>query len=127
MDLIENQFNHLYQIKQANSISCQINSEIFEQSLIVSNDQLVADLDLHCITQLTANHIELIVKMQPEILLVATGKQIKYPDHNLLEPLLKRHIGIEIMNNASAARTYNVLLAEERKVVCLMILEKTNN
>jgi uncharacterized protein len=37
--------------------------------------------------------------------------------------MLKKLIGIEVMDTAAACRTYNVLLAEGRAVVAALIIE----
>ena len=36
--------------------------------------------------------------------------------------LIEQHIGFEVMDNAAACRTFNILLAEERRVALGLIL-----
>ncbi len=57
------------------------------------------------------------------MIILATGEHIEFPNTDLLNPLIKQNIGLEVLNNQAAARTFNVLLAEDRKVVCLMIIK----
>ena len=61
---------------------------------------------------------------RPEVLLVGTGrKQVMLP-MSTLAALLRAGVGIECMSTGAAARTYNILMAEGRRVVAALILEK---
>ncbi|WP_395374956.1 Mth938-like domain-containing protein [Marinicella sp. W31] len=122
MDLLENRDKHQYLIKQASEVFCDVNDMRFERSILISNDQLVENIDINDITELTPELIDQTLSLNPELLLIATGAHIVYPETTLLEPFLRNQIGVEVMNNASAARTFNVLLAEDRRVACLMLL-----
>ena len=55
-----------------------------------------------------------------DVLLLGTGAEIAHADPALREPLEAAGIGIEVMASAQAARTYNVLLGEGRRVACAL-------
>jgi len=69
---------------------------------------------------LTSQHINSLLDSNPEIIILGSGTEHKFPKVDLLSPIAKKNIGFEVMNNLSAARTYNILVAEERKVACLL-------
>jgi len=56
-----------------------------------------------------------------DLMLVGTGIQLKPLGRALLESFAQAGIGIEAMPTATAARTYNVLLAENRRVGAALI------
>lgn len=57
----------------------------------------------------------------PEVILVGTGdKQVFLPGH-ITQPLLSMGIGIESMTTHAAARTYNILMSEERRVIVILL------
>ncbi|NYT63108.1 Mth938-like domain-containing protein [Alcaligenaceae bacterium] len=57
----------------------------------------------------------------PEVLLIGTGlKQHMLPAH-VTRPLLQIGIGIEVMSTQAAARTYNILMAEGRRVIVALL------
>lgn len=58
----------------------------------------------------------------PEVLLIGTGNRQQFLAPAVLRPLLKAGIGVEMMTAHAAARTYNILMAESRRVVVALIL-----
>ncbi len=58
--------------------------------------------------------------------ILGTGEQQVFPPVEIMAACLTRGIGIEVMNNASAARTFNVLAGENRRVVAAFMLEASN-
>lgn len=57
----------------------------------------------------------------PEVLLVGTGRRQRMLPPDTLRPLLAMGIGVESMDTEAAARTYNILMAEGRRVVVALI------
>lgn len=57
----------------------------------------------------------------PEVLLVGTGSRQHFLPADVLRPLLNVRVGIEVMDTQAAARTYNILMAEGRRVVVALL------
>ncbi|MDY0310346.1 MAG: MTH938/NDUFAF3 family protein [Castellaniella sp.] len=57
----------------------------------------------------------------PEVLLIGTGPRQTFLPPDLLRPLLALGIGVETMTTQAAARTYNILMSEERRVLALLL------
>ena len=57
----------------------------------------------------------------PEVLLIGTGVRQHFLRPEVLRPLLQAGVGIEVMDTQAAARTYNILMAEGRRVVVALI------
>lgn len=55
-------------------------------------------------------------------MLLGTGAKLVRPPVAVLAPLLTRGIGCEVMDNAAAARTFNLLASEGRRVVAAFVL-----
>lgn len=58
---------------------------------------------------------------RPEILLVGTGDKMRLLPAAIRQFLEEKGVGFDLMDTGAAARTYNVLLMEERKVACLLL------
>lgn len=59
----------------------------------------------------------------PELIIIGTGKKQKFISPAILHPLLANRIGVECMDTQAAARTYNVLMNENRQVVAALLLD----
>lgn len=62
-----------------------------------------------------------LASLKPEVVLLGTGEKIRFPHPRLTRALAEARIGIEIMDNQAACRTYNILMAEERKVAAALL------
>ena len=56
-----------------------------------------------------------------DVLIVGTGKEIAHIPAGLRRDLEAAGMGVEVMNSPSACRTYNVLLAEGRRIALALI------
>ncbi|MHB1374513.1 MAG: Mth938-like domain-containing protein [Thauera sp.] len=59
-----------------------------------------------------------------EILIVGTGRRQRFPQPQLLRPLVEARIGFEFMDFPAACRTYNILVGEGRAVVLGLLHER---
>lgn len=57
----------------------------------------------------------------PEVLLIGTGSRQIFLAPDIIGPLLQLGIGVETMTTQAAARTYNILMSEERRVLALLL------
>ncbi|MGB6007234.1 Mth938-like domain-containing protein [Castellaniella sp.] len=57
----------------------------------------------------------------PEVLLIGTGTRQTFLAPETTRPLLQLGIGVETMTTQAAARTYNILMSEERRVLALLL------
>ena len=72
---------------------------------------------------ITAEDLEAVLARGPELVILGTGRMLRFPSAEVLRPLIERRIGVESMDSAAAVRTYNVLASEGRRVVGAFILE----
>jgi uncharacterized protein len=60
----------------------------------------------------------------PEVIVIGTGQKQQFLPAPVLAPLLRLGIGVETMTTQAAARTYNILMAEGRRVVAALLPQK---
>lgn len=123
MDLSENRTSNPNLITQVSSDQCTIGQVLHKQSIIIPSNNKLISCSINSVDQLTEDLINQLCAYEPEVIILGTGKDIVFPKTEVLQPLVKQHIGLEVLNNQSAARTFNVLLSENRQVVCLMIID----
>lgn len=97
-----------------------VNGQRHESSLIVTPDQ-VLPWDVSEFTKITAQDFDKLKALQPEILLLGTGPKQRFPHPRLTAPLAEAGIGVEVMDLKAACRTFNILVAEERKVAAALL------
>jgi uncharacterized protein len=67
--------------------------------------------------------LERLCALAPEVALLGTGSRQRFPHPRLSRALSEARIGLEVMTTAAACRTYNILMAEGRKVAAALLLE----
>ncbi len=122
MDLSENRSNHPSLITSADARSCKIGKTEHKQSIIIPTNGEVVTSDVATVEDLSSVLIDQLCKYKPEVIILATGRQIIFPDPEILDSVIRQNIGFEVLTNQAAARTFNVLLSENRQAVCLMII-----
>lgn len=61
-------------------------------------------------------HMEQILEIEPEIIVLGTGQRIQFPAPALMAHCQSQRVGLEVMDTGGACRTYNILAAEGRRV-----------
>ena len=98
-----------------------IRETLYRDSLIVSPDRIVGDWAPRALEELDRGHFTQILEMSPEIILLGTGARLSFPDEELLAPMLRKGIGVEVMDTGAACRAYNFIAAEGRIVVAALL------
>ncbi|MBV6307121.1 hypothetical protein KVP10_19700 [Candidimonas humi] len=62
----------------------------------------------------------------PEVVLVGTGLKQRFLPQHVTRELIRLGIGVETMSTQAAARTYNILMAEGRRVVAALLPYEEN-
>ena len=72
---------------------------------------------------LAISDMEKLLEFEPELVLIGTGNRQRFLHPSLLSPLSARRIGVECMSLAAACRTFNLLAAEGRKTVAVLMFQ----
>jgi uncharacterized protein len=99
-----------------------INSKRFHQPLVVTAKEVRTDWTATDFASLCAAHFEYFLGLKPDVLLIGTGAKQQFARPELYRALIQARIGIEFMDTPAACRTYNILVAEDRKVVAAVLL-----
>ena len=97
-----------------------VNGERYQSSLIVMAEK-VQDWSPADFSGLRKEDFENLKSLGAEILLLGTGPKQRFPHPSLTAPLAQAGIGVEVMDLKAACRTYNILVAEERKVAAALL------
>jgi uncharacterized protein len=94
----------------------------FQSSLVVPWKGAVEPWEAQEPSQLQAGHFTRLLDWVPELVLFGSGAHQRFVHPSLYAALIERRIGIETMDTAAAARTFNVLVTEGRRVLGAFLL-----
>lgn len=121
MPLVEDIISSRYSIQAYDSTQVTINEKVYRNSLVLSSDQLISPWLVDDIGQLNPQHLDCIIELQPDVVLLGTGSKQQFPDPQILGHFAEQRIGLEVMNTGALCRTFNILVAENRQVVAAII------
>jgi len=122
MQLTEHRNERQLFVRQADASSVTVIDRVYTRSLLLDTDRVVEDFPARRVEDLDAPAIETVLSLEPEVVLLGTGARITFPPAAVLAQFLKRRVGLEAMDNAAAARTFNVLIGEGRRAVAVFLL-----
>jgi uncharacterized protein len=121
MDLtLQSPGDHLY-IQSISNEGIRIANRICSGPLIVSASKLLTDWPVSSPRDLTSQHLDQILELQPELVLIGTGDRQVFLPPEMLMVFYRQSVGIETMNTQAACRTFNVLVSEGRNVVAALM------
>ena len=99
-----------------------VNGERHDRSLVVLPRRIVTDWAATTFEALAAEHLAALLDLECEIVLLGTGALLRFPPPQMLQVFSRKGIGLEVMDVHAACRTYNILMAEERKVAAALLI-----
>ena len=99
-----------------------VNDARHDTSIILFPDRLQPCRNIHRLSDVDSKTLADILEFGPEVLLIGTGAKHELPSVEVMGRLAGLHCGVEVMSSDAACRTYNVLVAEDRKVAALLVL-----
>ena len=123
MKFSEDRVNQGYHITAYERGMIMVSGNPKTSSFIISLDRLIEDWEPEHVDQLRSRHVQPLLDLEPELVLIGTGENLRFPAIEHYASLIQLNIGVELMDSAAACRTYNVLLNEGRKVVAGIIVE----
>jgi uncharacterized protein len=100
----------------------RVNDEVYRSTIIVSASAVQAAPDIRELDDLSRIDPSSILALEPELVLLGTGPRQIFPAASFRAQFLSAGIGVEVMDTGAACRTFNVLVAEQRRVVALLMV-----
>lgn len=101
----------------------EVNGERITTSVVVGESLLDRAWAASTVGLLTPESLAPLVGHDPELVLLGTGTGFRFPPRPVFAPLADAGIGVEVMDTPAACRTYNILLAEGRRVLAAVIVD----
>jgi uncharacterized protein len=92
------------------------------QSVIITPTRIIEDWAPQQITELNESHLQPLLDIRPEVLLLGTGPTLQFAAPALMRQFYEAGIGVETMDTGAACRTFNILIAEGRQVTAALFM-----
>lgn len=99
----------------------EINRRRFDGAVVVMPEGEVVAWSAQRFETLSAADFESLLARAPELVLLGTGQKQRFPHPRLTAPLTAAGVGVDVMNTHAACRTYNILMAEGRRVLAALL------
>ncbi|MBI5919163.1 MAG: Mth938-like domain-containing protein [Nitrosomonadales bacterium] len=99
-----------------------VNGERHQRAIVVTPEALCTEWAAGGFDELVESDFEYLLELKPEVVLLGTGERQRFVHPRLHRALTAAGIGIECMTTPAACRTFNVLAAEDRRVVAALLM-----
>ncbi|MCF6254150.1 MAG: Mth938-like domain-containing protein [Thiomicrorhabdus sp.] len=123
MKFTEHRDSNVFAVKNYAPNKVKVNQFIFTKSFFITQFSTEKDWPCEHIEQLTLERMDQLLNTKAEVIILGTGEQQIFPPPQLFAYCAAKGVGLEVMANNAACRTYNVLTSEDREVALALILE----
>ncbi|MGH1357821.1 MAG: Mth938-like domain-containing protein [Burkholderiaceae bacterium] len=99
----------------------EINAQRHQGALKVTPDGEIESWSVTGIEDFNPAAVSELLAGKPEIILLGTGVNQRFPEAATLAELYRSQTGFEVMSTPAACRTYNILMAEGRQVLAALM------
>lgn len=114
--------DYTFSLRGADGTSALVNERRLTASFVLAPNTLVESWPVCDVKTMVPADLDALFALQPELILLGCGATQAFPPAATMAACLSRGIGLETMVNAAAARTFNVLASEGRRVVAGFVL-----
>ncbi|NDA51574.1 MAG: hypothetical protein EBX66_03785 [Betaproteobacteria bacterium] len=98
-----------------------VNAQVTEGSLLVMPEGMLQAWRPRTWTDIAADDFMALLEARPDLVIVGTGSQQCFLHPKFAMQFANQGIGLECMATPAACRTYNILMAEGRKVLAALL------
>ncbi|MDH4124583.1 MAG: MTH938/NDUFAF3 family protein [Gammaproteobacteria bacterium] len=112
-------------VRRVSATEIMVGNQVWTRPVALTESGVMPDWRPVPVEQLSIDDLAPLIAAGPELIIVGTGEKQVLPNRELMFAMARRGIGLEMMDTAAAARTFNVLLGEGRSVAAALYLSTT--
>lgn len=124
MKFTEHRDSNVLAVKSYQPGLVKVNNLEFNQSCFITQKSYNDKWMCSNINALNAELIDELLTEKPEVIILGTGESQEFPEPKLFAYCASQGVGLEVMANDAACRTYNVLTTEDRDIVLALIMDE---
>lgn len=105
----------------------RVGADWHARSLVVGAHYLNPDWPVQRLDELNEDHLASLLELKPELVIIGAGPPQQFLSPELQIAFIGKGIGVECMTLDAAARTFNVLMSEDRRALAALIIEPAGN
>ena len=109
-------------VRSVSESTIRVNDDDYSRSIAMTPETILGDWPEKPIAELVPDDFAAVFDTAPEVVLLGTGPTNVFPPRELMFTFARKGIGFEVMDTPAAARTFNVLANEGRRVAAVLCL-----
>ena len=107
-------------IRSVSEKGLHIGADVHGQPVALTNEAVIGDWADKPVDELVEDDFRALLDTEPELIILGTGDSIEFAPREITFAFARRGIGLEVMDTRAAARTFNVLAGEGRRIAAVM-------
>jgi uncharacterized protein len=107
-------------VRSVGADGIRINDQIWPGTIALTPQEIVDGWNNRPVAELVDDDFAALLALEPELVLLGTGAKGLFAPRELMFAFARRGVGLEVMDTAAAARTFNVLAGEGRRIAAVM-------
>lgn len=107
-------------IRNVTAEGIRINDRLWTAAIAIDSQQSITEWPQKSIADLVVEDFAALLKDSPELIILGTGEKNLFPPRELTFAFARRSVGLEVMDTAAAARTFNVLAGDGRQLAAVL-------
>ena len=107
-------------VRSVSADSIRVGDRAYDRTIAMTAHSVIDGWPDKAVAELDEDDFAPLLDEQTEVLILGTGARNVFPPRELTFAMARRGIGIEVMDSMAAARTFNVLAAEGRRVAAVL-------
>lgn len=92
----------------------------YRRTIAITTDEVIEKWPDKPVGELAITDFDALLHNEPAIVILGTGAANLFVPRELVFAFARRNVGLEVMDTQAAARTFNVLAGEGRKVAAIL-------
>ena len=116
------EFSSATTIRRVTGAAIVIGDQRYTDPIALTPDGLVDNFAAPPLDELAIEHFEALLRYEPELVILGTGERGVFPPRELTFAFARLRVGLEVMDTGAAARTFNVLAGEGRRLAAVLYI-----
>ena len=109
-------------VQSVSAAEVRVSGKSYSQPIALTPTEILSSWSARPVSELADHDFDRLLATSPEIVVLGTGSTHVFPPRELIFAFARRRVGLEVMDTAAAARTFNVLAGEGRKIAAVLYI-----